>query len=676
MATLRERNNQARRECYQRQKEMAEWLLFEHRALNEHVQCYGHVAWHASVLPENELYEAGLIHNFNEHRMNRIRMRREREGKAFQYRDYGMDFLAKSPSGTYHACQAKHYTTRKVTANDVGTFLAILMGQLPNTGYLYTSGPVEVNFRECVQNSKGRIIHHSLPFKAPRAAPAVPEPALALRPYQVAAIEAAMVPGKNVLDIACGLGKTVILGHILKATSNTRIICAAPMRISVQNLMDRLSAFLPTHRHLLVDSDAGGTTDLEVVRTALADASPLVIYTTFSSLLEVVHPVATQREYLVVDEVHNVVHRTGMCAVIDAYAQSLCLSATIPEELYEQVDATCIYRYNVAEGIRDGYICDYEVVLPYIVTAAEGSTHVDVRVPAELGDDANAWIPKALFLATGMFLYGCRRCVVYLPSCDDCDAFKAAMSTVMERYHGSTLWCESITHAVGAKERTRLLDAFQTDDAFDKYIVASVRILDEAVDLPACDSEYITHIGDATSDIRTVQRLLRGSRLDPSNPSKKNHLFIWTDDTSRVVNALSLLKEADPTFHSKMRVLHTDYDSSHQVSRREDVKTQMGELRNYLEVRCMTLAERWEVRRLEWVAQYERLNRVPKQKATDPDEKRASQWQSTMRRAYAKFIGRDVKTNSTITADQVDILTNTPGWLWDGRSSKSKTKAT
>jgi len=657
--SLRKRNNEARRSHYQRQKEAQEWERFEYHSLNEHKRLHGHDVWHSKVIPENELFEAGLIHTFNQRRMDRIRLRSESE--AFQYRDYGMDFLAKSPAGTYHACQAKHYTSRKVSANDLGTFLAVLMGQIPNAGYLYTSGPIEINFQECIRNSKGAIVHRELPFRAHRATPPIAEPSLHLRPYQTEAITAALAPGKNVLDIACGLGKTLILGHVLKARRPNRVICVAPLRISVQNLLDRISVFLPMYRHILVDSDAGGTTDADALREALEDQKPVVIYTTFASFKNVVHPIANKSEYLVVDEVHNAVHSDDLCAMINAYADSLSLSATIPEEFYEKVDAKRVYKYNVAEGIRNGYICDYEIVLPYVVTTAEGGTHIDVKVPTEL-EDAGTWVDKALFLATGMFLYGSRRCVVYLSSCADCDAFKVAMRAVMERYHGSTLWCEAITHTDSASVRSKMLDAFQNDEAFDKYVIASVRILDEAVDLPKCDSEYITCIGDATSDIRTVQRLLRGSRLDPSNPSKKNHMFMWTDEFCKAVNALSILKETDPTFlGTKVRMIHMDYESANDGAQRLANGKKLGELTRFMESRCMTVTERWEVRRLEWVAQYERLGHTPRrvQDGTDLQQKNAAIWQTYCRQAHKGTI------SSKLTVEQKERLNSTPGWLWE-----------
>jgi superfamily II DNA or RNA helicase len=644
-----------------RQKEIVEWERFEHHSVKEHMRLYdGHIAWHSSVIPENELYEAGVIHSFNKHRMNRIRMRNE--GKPFHYRDYGMDFLAKSSSGTYHACQAKHYTTRKVTAKDIGSFFAILMGQIPNTGYLYTSGRIEINLKECIQNSNGKLVHHSLQFKAPCAERPIAEPVLSLRTYQEEAVAAALVPGKNVLDIACGLGKTLILGHVLKASSHSHVICVAPLRMSVQNLMDRIGAFLPTHRHFLVDSDAGGTTDPDAVRAALEDTSPMVLYTTVASFQEVVHPVASHSEYLIVDEVHNTVHSNKMCAAINVYENSLCMSATIPEELYEKVDATCVYKYNVASGIRNGYICDYEIVIPFLVTTADETpnTYVDVKTPTELEGEGD-WIFRALFLATGMFLYGSKRCIVYLPTCEDCEAFKQAMLLVMERHHGSSLWCESITHALGASARSQRLDAFQNDSTCDKYVLLSVRILDEAVDLPKCDSEYITHIGDSTSDIRTVQRLLRGSRLDPANPSKKNHLFLWTDDRSKAVNALSLLKETDPTFHTKIHTTHVNYDKNEEKIQRQSNHTQMGELSTYMEVQCRTINERWEARRLHWVEQYERLGHPPKGvlKEIDFEQHRAAQWKNNMCNAN-KGVG-----TQRLTAEQKCRLTNTLGWLWD-----------
>ena len=49
--SLRERNNKARREHYDREKEKEEWRMFEDVVVREHYRIYGHEIWHTSMIP-------------------------------------------------------------------------------------------------------------------------------------------------------------------------------------------------------------------------------------------------------------------------------------------------------------------------------------------------------------------------------------------------------------------------------------------------------------------------------------------------------------------------------------------------------------------------------------------------------------------------------------------------
>lgn len=160
-----------------------------------------------------------------------------------------------------------------------------------------------------------------------------------------------------------------------------------------------------------------------------------------------------------------------------------------------------------------------------------------------------------------MLKTGSRRCIVYLSNCSECEPFMNMYKEAMEKYHGiDKVWCKKIDNKVNNKERTNILNEFQNNKDYEFYIIASVRILDEAIDIPKCDSEFITHIGDHTSDIRTVQRLQRGGRLDSENPSKKNNLFMWCEDWAKAIDALNLLKESDIDFHKKIKIINSKYD--------------------------------------------------------------------------------------------------------------------
>ena len=669
MSTFRERNNIARKQCYYRDKERSEWLDFEFQVVEFHRKTYGHEVWHTSVIPEDELHNAGVIHDFNKHRLLRIARKREEEGKRLVFSDYGMDFLAKETLengyAVYHAGQAKHYISRKVSGNDLGTFFLVVLSQVPNVPYLYTSGKLEVNLRENIQNMRGKLVHYELPFKPKIKEEILEETSLELRPYQIEAIDALMGEGRKVLEMACGMGKTLIAGHVLQRSRYSKIVCVAPLRVSVENLRSRLSSFVPKHRQLLVDSDVDGTTDVEEIREFVEKDEPFILFTTFKSAKELLGDVLVGDEFLIVDEVHNALNREDLCEFFNVFEDALFMSATIPEELYEMIDADLGYKYTMNDAIKNGFVCDYEVLLPAVVYNKEHEAYeADVDVPAELTGDLSA---KALFLATGMLRTGSRRCIVYMRTCEECDAFIGMFKKIMSEYHAiDQVWAEKIINSVGSAERKGILKEFQGNNAFDLYILASVRILDEAIDIPKCDSEFITFVGEDTSDIRTVQRLSRGCRLDANNPNKKNHLFLWSEDWGKAIGVLGLLNDSDVEFHRKLRVMDGNYDKGSEKEMKERVGTMCEDLRKYVEVKCMTRMERWEMKRQKWIYWYEKLGRFPLIRSDDVSERRSGIWQDNMRCA------RKGQMKFRLSEEQIKVLDDTKGWLWEREETFEK----
>jgi hypothetical protein len=110
-------------------------------------------------------------------------------------------------------------------------------------------------------------------------------------------------------------------------------------------------------------------------------------------------------------------------------------------------------------------------------------------------------------------------------------------------------------------ERTQLLAKFRDPSNDAKLcVLTSVHILDEGIDEPSCDSTFFGALCIDANAIRAMQRLMRGSRLDAARPSKLNHAFIFADSDG-CGGALELLKDADPTFSSRIRVIGSSYDA-------------------------------------------------------------------------------------------------------------------
>jgi hypothetical protein len=62
----------------------------------------------------------------------------------------------------------------------------------------------------------------------------------------------------------------------------------------------------------------------------------------------------------------------------------------------------------------------------------------------------------------------------------------------------------------------------------------------------------------------------------------------------------------------------------------------------------------------EWVNQYKNLGYSPNSNSKDIEERRAGQWRQDM-----IFKRKGVRSRTGLTQEQIDKLTNTPGWLWE-----------
>jgi Helicase associated domain len=669
MKSLRERNNLASKLSNEKALERKYAEDYEYEVIRTHSKLANTEVYHWSKIPEEWLYLAGYITDYTIHRHERLMAKKEKKEGFNRLKDYGADGLSrtKDESGnyTYDLIQAKYYISRKITAGDIGTFLAttinLMIKDKKSKGYLYSSSPLQIDLADCVASPDYPIKHILYPWKHPdgrtlkKVLEASLERDLPLRDYQKKALKDLTKKGMNALNIPCRMGKTLILGHHLLSVKPRHIILLAPLKVSVLNLKNRLTSFLPNHSPLLVDSDTDGTTSMDEVIQFLKTNTQTVIYSTFDSALNILDklsPELLEDTFVGVDEVHNI--NDELAEFINKFNDGLIMSATMPEEVLSMLNINEVVYISFADGILGGWITDYNLWLPYLTKASDGTTFVDVDIPLDFKKYNTDLTAKALYLATVMLQTGSRRCIAYMSCQEECDQFMEIVRDIFENYHGLNVWTNKIDSTVSQVKREEILEDFQyghPDTTF--HILTSVRILDEAVDIPRCDSEFITQVGKTSSDIRMMQRSQRGSTLDSKNPSKVNNIILWADGWEKCIDSLELLKEADPEFHKKLRVCHTNYDLQNTV--RKDVETQNYEMCEWSILRCVSP---WERKRLEWERFYKENGRSPSQGFKDLNENRLARWQSTQRIDYKK------KAQS-MTPERIKALEKTEGWKWE-----------
>ncbi|KAJ1401378.1 hypothetical protein B484DRAFT_405750, partial [Ochromonadaceae sp. CCMP2298] len=383
----------------------------------------------------------------------------------------------------------------------------------------------------------------------------------------------------GLLHLPCGTGKTLVAGTHINHAQYCIIVVMSPTRVLAQQNLERLRAFLPHHEALLVDSDEKGTRDVSNIRDRVAEAiaataaataadatadaagAPLclLISATYASCRDVLLAALfggdgslPVHSLLIVDEAHNL-RQEDLVAFAQRFPNVLLLTATPPRQMSEVIPHRLVFNYPMAQAIEQGYVCDYEVLLPLQfmkramgaqnqtrqaggevpLLAHDGDAvdadYVDVDDAADGGDTdcdsggEESWgaeevsddpffgasvpvellgkgradlVKKALFLANGMLRTGSRRCIVYFASQQECADFSVTFQTVMDDYHYHPCWTGLLVDKT--RNRDSVLEDFISDRVQQEHgvtsdpsalrVLASVRILDEGVDLPACDS--------------------------------------------------------------------------------------------------------------------------------------------------------------------------------------------
>jgi superfamily II DNA or RNA helicase len=604
MADLRSRNNASSKKSYEKELEREHAMEYELEVVRRHALLPSTEVFHWPRVPEDWLYDCGYITDYNKHRHERLMRKKEMEAGKNRVRDYGFDGLARTRIDSvyvYSGIQAKYYLSKQVCASDIGSFLAsqisLMLKNPLSKGYLYTTSTLQADLSGNITNPSYPIRHILHPWKhndgrsAPKIVPIIKECDLPLRPYQLDALK--QLEGKdgiNALSIPCRMGKTVIAGHNARRSNAKLVIAIAPLMVSVDNLQERLACFFPSYSSLLVDSDTGGTTDIGTIQEFLKSEGHHVIYSTFKSAIDILSSILTDynNSYILADEIHNA--NEELCDFIQQFPRGLVLSATLPEEVMDMLEINHIVHIPFSQAIRDGYIVDYTLWLPHLTKKTNGTTCVDIDIPVEFAKYDSDLTAKAFYLATVMLKTGSRRCITYLSNQGQCDSFMPLVSHIFKTYHGLTVWTDKIDSTVSKVARKKIIEEFQSenDDVF--HILTSVRILDEAVDIPRCDSVFITSFGPE-NDIRMTQRSQRSSTKDPLNPSKHSNIILWADGLEKCVGALDRLRESDPDFHKKVRMADCNYDRSGEVARIESVKEEAIEFEKWEGMKCLTTIE-------------------------------------------------------------------------------------
>ena len=206
----------------------------------------------------------------------------------------------------------------------------------------------------------------------------------------------------------------------------------------------------------------------------------------------------------------------------------LFMSAT-PKE--HEIFGTVKFQLSWEDAINNKYICDYNFYYPdnsKIITKIE-EMRFDTKII-----EKTILINKAYYLLESIKECNIKKCIVYLKTIKEAIEFEKILLT-LNIYFNHNIKVYNINYNTSTRTRNKYLTKFQYDDT-SINIMCNVHILDEGIDIPTCDSIYLTHPNNNPTNI--IQRISRANRIDNNNKDKIAKIFLWTKDKMKLNNII------------------------------------------------------------------------------------------------------------------------------------------
>jgi superfamily II DNA or RNA helicase len=359
------------------------------------------------------------------------------------------------------------------------------------------------------------------------------------RDYQLDAFNKISNKKRSILSLPCGMGKTFTSYLLSKNYKN--IILIAPLRqLTIQLLNDYNTYMNNSYNVILISSD--GCRDDELIINNLKDKN--IIGLTYKSV-DILNKIIDKLDdvFIIIDEYHNLNDKDinsdekEMNKLLVSDNKILYLSATPLENENKDIFGDDIYKYSWTEGIEKGYINDFEIYIPNtndkdlkeynsLVKTLISPLKVDINdnfddIIKKEEIDKNLYenlIPKCYFCLKGLLFNGDRKCIFYITDTNKAEICKKILEN-LALVMNLDIEVLMINYKTGKLKRRKILERFNRNEVLT--IIINVHILDEGINIPLCDSVFITKPSE--NIINLIQRMSRCLR----KKDKKSHIYLW-----------------------------------------------------------------------------------------------------------------------------------------------------
>jgi len=185
----------------------------------------------------------------------------------------------------------------------------------------------------------------------------------------------------------------------------------------------------------------------------------------------------------------------------------------------EDILGKIIYKMSFEYAITNNYISNYELYLPVY----DEDNYNQLLEQIKINNYDNLLIKKVLYYFESIKILGKLKTIIYFNSHEHIDIFMKCFNDV-DNYYNYKYNIDSILCSVG--------------------------ILDECIDIPSCDSVYITY--NCVSRIRIIQRISRALRKHNNKIAK---ILIWIENINNINPVINAIKEIDNDIITKIKYI-------------------------------------------------------------------------------------------------------------------------
>jgi superfamily II DNA or RNA helicase len=478
----------------------------------EHIRKDYEKVWHWKDFPEKIMYELKLIKDYEKFKKYRV--------------DIGSDLVA-FKDNKYYFIQCKNFNKDKIFIDTLAGFYFMLYENNLN-GILYYNGVLS---ERLVDLSTGKIPFINLPFNNENIIFREEIITIVPRDYQLEAYNKLKNLNNCILSLPCSMGKTYISSMLGKDYDN--VIILSPTRaLAQQNLEKFKEYFKNTYNYILISID--GRTNIDEINKILKPKN--IISSTYDSC-NIVNLLINKLKkcYIIVDEFHNLSDNSindvnnQINKLINYDANKLFVSAT-PIKNFMNITEINSYTYKWEDAITNKYICDFNI---YLANVSNKLIEFLEVIKNNYNGIELKLIKKAYNLVKSMLFNGDKKCICYLTTIEKAISFNKILTLIASTFN-IEIQREQIDCNTKKLKRNEIIEKFK--NSTELFILLNVHVLDEGIDIPECDSVYITQPNN--NIINIVQRMCRANRI--YKKKTECNIYLWCSE-KKTNNILSYI---------------------------------------------------------------------------------------------------------------------------------------